>query len=103
MAEERGYKPEAKCKCYKFCSIYNASLLQVEFEAAMCGKGQQLDESYLPVVPEHPNIQPVRNFDIWPGGECPAFKGYIYQGFIGDLSDLLDDVDREIKGKPPKS
>lgn len=102
MVEEESCKPYAKCRLYNICAIYNAGLLRDEFEIQMCGKGMQPDKSYVPMIPQHPNILPVEDYEIWPGGKCVAFIGYICQGYIGDLEDLLNNVNRELQGKSPK-
>jgi len=100
MAEEN-YKPYAKCQFYMNCSIYNSNILKENFEKEMCGTGLKPDKKYVPNIPQHSNITPVKHWELWPEGPCPAFEGYLHKQFRSDLTELLRDVDRVLQGKPP--
>lgn len=100
MPDEK-YKPVAKCRFYKVCAIYNSNILRDEFEIQMCGTGRQPDQRYVPYIPQHNNIKPLNDHDNFPEGPCPAFQGYLYSLFSSDVEELLSDVRRVLKGKPP--
>ena len=98
---KENYKPIAKCQFYSICSIYGASILNAEFEKELCGTGQQLDEKYVPLIPQHPNIIPVKDWELWPEGKCPAFSGYVLDDLTSDLEELLCDAGMILQGKRP--
>ena len=72
-----------------------------DFEKQMCQIGEQPDARYVPMIPQHSDITPVKNWELWPEGICPAFKGYVLENFTANLEQLLTDVDRVFKGKSP--
>lgn len=98
---ESDFKPDGKCPYSRYCSLYSANLLKEEFEKEMCGKGQEVDESYVPHIPQHDEITPVKDWTVWPEGRCLAFDGQVYHNFYVNLVSLVKDLERAKKGEPP--
>ena len=98
---EESHKQSAKCRFYQVCAIYNSNILKDEFEIEMCRRGQKPHKRYVPYIPQHNNIKPLNDHDNFPEGPCPAFQRYLYSLFSSDVEELLSDVRRVLKGKPP--
>ena len=59
------------------------------------------DDRYVPKIKAKPETSLVKDGELPPKGICPAYKGYLLEIFTCDLEQLLDDIDREMKGEPP--
>ncbi len=79
------YRPLAKCKYSKECGLYNNSILPLEVETKMCGRGQPIKQDYKPQIPEPTKFVPTEPYAFGPGGDCDAYHHYNEIGLISKL------------------
>lgn len=91
----------AKCRYSRHCAVFGANILKEEHEKQMCQPDVKRDERYVPRIPYDIEQKPEEYIDVGAEGICPAFHNYLLDAFLGDLEELITDIDRELKGQPP--
>jgi len=80
------FKPEAKCRYYHLCTLYNNGVLSVDVEIAMCGRLNPIDQNYVPFAPEPAEFIPSKRYHFkTPGGTCDAFLRYTLSELISEI------------------
>ena len=85
MPDEQ-YKEPARCKYHSDCGFYNQGVLPREIEKRMCGRGQRVDESYKPWIPEIENFTPCEGYAFGPEVVCDAFLYFENSKLIRTMS-----------------